>query len=86
MPCGSTIRNSTNILDAASSACPGSRCSGKSALAWLAKTALWWVWRPECRQLHELDDWLLADIGMSRTSAKEVRRCELYQSAWRDSK
>ena len=86
MPCGSTPRDSTNTPDAASPACPDSRRSWKILLAWLAKIALWWVWRPEHRQLHELDDHLLADIGMSRTTAEEVRRSELYQSAWRDSK
>jgi uncharacterized protein YjiS (DUF1127 family) len=87
MPCGNTPRNSTNTLDAVSPACPASsRHFWKILLSWLAGAALWWVWGPQHRQLHELDDWLLADIGMSRTAAKEVRRTELYQSAWRDSK
>ena len=44
------------------------------------------VWRPRHRQIHELDDHLLSDIGMSRTLAEEARGAELYQSAWRDSK
>lgn len=86
MPCGSTPRNSANTRDAASSAVSDRRWSGKILLAWLAKILLWWVWRPQHRQLHELNDHLLSDIGMSRTAAKEVRRSELYQNAWRDSK
>jgi uncharacterized protein YjiS (DUF1127 family) len=84
MSCGSTT--STNTQRAASLVFPGLGRSCKTLLAWLAKIALWWVWRPEHRQLHELDDWLLADIGVSRTTAEEARRSELYQSAWRDSK
>jgi uncharacterized protein YjiS (DUF1127 family) len=86
MPCGSKTRISANALDAASPAYPDSRRSWKILLAWLARIVLWWVWRSQHRQLHELDDHLLADIGMSRTDAKEVRRSEAYQSAWRDSK
>ena len=87
MLCGGNPRDSTGTPDSASFACPGSRRrSWKILLAWLAKIALWWVWRPQHRQLHELDDRLLADIGMSRTAAKEVRRSELYQNAWRDSR
>ena len=86
MPCGSTILSSTDTLDAATPARPDSRRSWKTLLGWLAGIALWWVWRPQHRQLHELDDRLLADIGMSRTAAKEVRRSELYQNAWRDSR
>ena len=86
MPCGSTPRNSTNTPDAASPTHQNSRRFWRSALAWLAKIALWWVWRPQYRQVHELDDHLLTDIGMSRTDAEEVRRSEYYQSAWRDSK
>jgi uncharacterized protein YjiS (DUF1127 family) len=86
MPCGSTPRNSSSTPDAASPTRPDLTGSCKILLAWLAKIALWWVWRPQHRQLHDLDDWLLADIGMSRTGANEVRRSELYQSAWRDSR
>jgi hypothetical protein len=29
---------------------------------------------------------LLADIGVSRTTAEEARRSQLYLIAWRDSK
>jgi len=42
--------------------------------------------RYEYRQLLELDDHLLADIGLSRTDVEEVRRSHLYLMAWRDSR
>ena len=38
------------------------------------------------RQLLELDDRLLADMGISRTAVEEVRRSPLYLIAWRDSR
>jgi uncharacterized protein YjiS (DUF1127 family) len=46
------------------------------------------AWERRCRykQLLELDDRLLADIGMSRTTVEEVRRSALYLAAWRDSR
>jgi uncharacterized protein YjiS (DUF1127 family) len=54
------------------------------------KIPLAWVvaWERRCRykQLLELDDRLLADIGMSRTTVEEVRRSALYLAAWRDSR
>jgi hypothetical protein len=42
--------------------------------------------RHQYGQLLELDDRLLADIGVSRTAAKEARRSPLYLIAWRDSR
>jgi uncharacterized protein YjiS (DUF1127 family) len=42
--------------------------------------------RYQYRQLLELDDRLLADIGISRTTVEEVRRSHLYLMAWRDSR
>jgi uncharacterized protein YjiS (DUF1127 family) len=85
MPCGSTILSSTDTLDAATPARPDSRRSWKTLLGWLAGIALWWVWRPQYRQLRELDDHLLSDIGVSRTPAEEARRSQLYLNAWRNS-
>ena len=38
------------------------------------------------RELLALNDHLLADIGLSRTTAEEVRRSALYLIAWRDSR
>jgi hypothetical protein len=37
-------------------------------------------------QALQLDDRLLADIGVSRTAVEEVRRSHLYLIAWRDSR
>jgi len=86
MSCGSNICNSTNTLDAASPSFSDLRWSWKIPLAWLAGIALAWERRCQYRQLLELDDRLLADIGLSRTAAQEVRRSPLYLLAWRDSR
>ena len=86
MPCGSTTCNSTNTLDAASPSFPDLGWSWKILLAWLAGIALGWDRRYQYRQLLELDDRLLADIGLSRTAAREARRSSFYLLAWRDSR
>ena len=86
MSCGSPTCNSTNTLDAASSSFSAFRWSWKTLLAWLTGIALGWERRYEYRQLLELDDRLLADIGLSRTTAIEARRSHLYLLAWRDSR
>jgi len=86
MSCGSTTCNSTNTLDAAprSSTDPG--WSWKIPRAWLDGIALRWERRRQYRQLLELNDHLLADIGLSRTIVDEARRSHLYMIAWRDSR
>ena len=86
MSCGSITCNSTNTLGAASPIFPDLGRSWKILLAWLAGIALWWERRSQYRQLLELDDHLLSDIGVSRTTAEEARRSQLYLIAWRDSK
>ena len=86
MSCGSTICNSPNNLEAASPLFPDQRLSWKIPLAWLAGIALGGERRYQYRQLLELDDRLLADIGLSRTAVEEVRRSPLYLIAWRDSR
>jgi uncharacterized protein YjiS (DUF1127 family) len=86
MSCGSTIYNSTNTLGAASSSFPDLRWSWKIPLAWLAGIALGLERRHQYRQLLELDDRLLADIGVSKMAVEEVRRSHLYMMAWRDSR
>jgi uncharacterized protein YjiS (DUF1127 family) len=83
MPCGSTICNSAKTLDAAP---PAFGWSWQIPTAWLAGLALGWERRCQYKQLLELDDRLLADIGLSRTTAIEARRSHLYLLAWRDSR
>ena len=83
MPCGSTICNSAKTLDATS---PALGWSWQIPIAWLAELALGWERRCQYKQLLELDDRLLADIGLSRTAVEEVRRSHLYLIAWRDSR
>jgi uncharacterized protein YjiS (DUF1127 family) len=86
MPCGSTIGNSTNNLDAVSPVLPDLGCSWKNPLTWLVGIIPGWQRRRQYREILELDDRLLADIGLWRTSVEEVRRSPLYLIAWRDSK
>ena len=86
MPCGSTTGNSTNTFGAASPTFPDLGWSWKTPAAWLTGIALRWARRCQYKQLLELDDRLLADIGVSRTVAEEARRSQLYLIAWRDSK
>jgi uncharacterized protein YjiS (DUF1127 family) len=86
MSCGSTTCNSTNVFDAASPALPDLGWSWKTSLAWLIEIAMWWERRYQYRQLLELDDRLLADIGVSRTAVEEMREASLYERAWLDSR
>jgi len=86
MSCGSTISNSPNNPEAASPLFPDLRWSWKIPLAWLTGIALGWERQYERRQLLQLDDRLLADIGLSRTAVEEARRSPLYLIAWRDSR
>ncbi|WP_371135615.1 DUF1127 domain-containing protein [Bradyrhizobium sp.] len=85
MSCASTIESSSNPLDAHPSF-PVLIRSWKIPLAWLAAMARAWERRSQYKQLLELDDRLLADMGISRTAVEEVRRSPLYLVAWRDSR
>jgi hypothetical protein len=71
MSCGSTICNPATPLDATPPWFPDLGWSWKIPLAWLGGIALGLERRHEYRQLLELDDRLLADIGMSRTALKK---------------
>ena len=86
MSCGSIIANSTNNLEAASVSFPDLRWSWHSPLAWLTGIALAWERRLEYWELLQLDDRLLADIGLSRSDVEQVRRSPLYLTAWPDSR
>ena len=85
MSCGSSVCNSTNNLEAASPF-RDLRWSWKAPLAWLAGIALAWERRCQYRELLELDDRLLADVGLSRTIVQDARGSPLYLIAWRDSR
>ena len=84
MSCGSTTSN--NPLDAASLSFRDLRWSWKTLLASLVAAILAWERRRQYKQLLELDDRLLLDMGISRTTVEEVRRSPLYLIAWRDSR
>ena len=84
MSCGSTTSNSTYTINPPSLSLPDVRW-WKIPLAWLAGIALAWERRSQYRELLELDDRLLADMGLSRTTVEEVRRSPLYLEAWRHS-
>jgi hypothetical protein len=85
MSCGSPTSNSTYAIDPPSPSFADLRW-WKIPLAWLAGIALAGEGRCQYNQLFELDDRLLADIGISRTTVEEVRRSPLYLIAWRDSR
>jgi uncharacterized protein YjiS (DUF1127 family) len=86
MSCGSTTGNTTNTLGAVSPSFPDLGWSWKIPLAWLTGIVLRWDRRRQYRQLLELDDRLLADVGLSRATVEEVRRSHLYMIAWRNSR
>jgi hypothetical protein len=82
MSCDGTTPDSIKTLDAALPSFPGLRWTWKNPLAWLTGIAL--RWEREHR-LRDLDDHLLADVGLMR-DAEEVRRSRLYMTARRDSR
>lgn len=85
MPCGSTTSNSTYAIDALSPSLPEVGL-WKIPFVWLAGTAQAWERRRQYKELLELDDRLLTDMGLSRTTVEEVRSSPLYLIAWRDSR
>ena len=85
MSCGSTTSNSTYNIHASARSLPDPGW-WKTPLAWLVGMILAWERRCQYGQLLELDDRLLADMGLSRTAVEEVRRSSLYLIAWRDSR
>ena len=85
MPCSSTVSNSTYTIDAPSPSLPDVGW-WKIPFVWLAGMAQALERRCQYKELLELDDRLLADMGLSRPGVEEVRRSSLYMNAWRDSR
>ncbi len=86
MPCGSTIDDSNHTFNALTHSFPSPGWFWKGPVAWLAGIARRWERRSEYRELLELNDRLLADIGLSREDVEQVRGSQLYLDAWRDSR
>jgi uncharacterized protein YjiS (DUF1127 family) len=78
MSCGSTNCTSTSYSETAPPPFPSLKWPWKNLPAWLVRTALECERRHQRRQLLELDDRLLADIGISRQQAVE----EALKSSW----
>ena len=82
MPCGSTAYITTNHIETASPSRRDLGWSWQIPLSWLAKIAskiaLGLERRYQRRELLQLDDRLLADIGISREQVVE----EALKSSW----
>jgi uncharacterized protein YjiS (DUF1127 family) len=78
MPCGNANCSSANYIETALPSFPDRRWSRRVPLSWLARIAFECERRHQRRQLLELDDRLLADIGISRQQAVE----EALKSSW----
>jgi uncharacterized protein YjiS (DUF1127 family) len=78
MSCGSNTRIPTYTPLTASLLFRGVRWSWKNPLPWLAGIALKWVRRSQYKELLELDDHLLSDIGISRMADERARKSKLY--------
>jgi uncharacterized protein YjiS (DUF1127 family) len=66
MSCGSTACTSTTHIETASPWFSDVRWLWRISIAWLTIIAQFCEQRSRCRELLELDDHLLADIGLSR--------------------
>jgi len=78
MSCDSASCTSANYIEPALSSFPDRRWSWRIPLSWIARIAVGCERRHQCGQLLELDDRLLADIGISRQQAAE----EALKSSW----
>ena len=78
MSCGTASCTSAKHIEPASPSFPDRRWSWQIPLSWLARIAVGCERRHQRSQLLELDDRLLADIGISRQQAVE----EALKSSW----
>jgi hypothetical protein len=73
MSCASTVCNSAYAIEATSLSLPSLKW-WNHPFAWLLGMTLAWERRCQYKQLLELDDRLLAGIGVSRTTIEELHR------------
>ena len=78
MPCGSTTHIPIYTPLTASLSFRSRRWSWKNPLLWLTGIALKWVRRSQYKELLELDDHLLSDIGISRMPDERARKAKLH--------
>ena len=71
MPCGGTDCTSTHYIKTIPSSFPELGWLWRIPLSWLYGMAAWSERRSRYRELRELDDPLLADIGLSRHQVGE---------------
>ena len=81
MPCGSTDCISTPYIETIPPSFPDSEWFWRIPLSWLDGMASRCERRRQYAQLLELDDRLLADIGLSRLDVDEVA----LRSSWIDA-
>jgi uncharacterized protein YjiS (DUF1127 family) len=82
MSCGSTTRIS--IISPQSASLPQLRWPWQFALEWLTKITQYYERSSQYRELLELDDRLLADIGLSRhqIGADALKSSQTFLTMW----
>lgn len=84
MPCGSTDCSSTRHIKTIPPSFPELGWFWQIPLSWLSGMAAWSERRSRYRELRELDDRLLADIGLSRHQVGEdpLRASRTFLTMW----
>jgi uncharacterized protein YjiS (DUF1127 family) len=84
MPCGSTDCSSTRYIKTIPPSFPEFGWLWQIPLSWLFGMAAWSERRSRYRELRELDDRLLADIGLSRHQVGEdpLRASRTFLTMW----
>jgi len=84
MPCGSTDCTSIRHIKTIPPAFPDFGLFWQIPLSWLSGVAAWIERRSRYRELRDLDDRLLADIGLSRHQVGEdpLRASRTFLTMW----
>jgi uncharacterized protein YjiS (DUF1127 family) len=84
MSCGNATCTSIHYRKPVSASLPDLRWSWQLPLEWLTKIARYYERWCQCRELLELDDQLLADIGLSRHQVAEdaLKSCRTRLTMW----